>query len=242
MRDTMTSHKGSILDAIHAELDPLVWDNPTSDKPVLKPVHAHWIKSQIYKVLDGAGYTDVEKWLTLVLTGSLTTYQFSSESDCDVSLFVDSRIFPEWSRAEMIALMVDKLDGKLLPGTPHPMQNFVVGEGIKPSDLYKPGLRSGYNLDNGKWIVPPERDRAHDVKAQEGGFYAYALQQADKLETLMKYEPDKAIQAWHALHHRRQRDMRAGKGDFSESNIAYKFVSNRGLFPNLSALTGEYIA
>jgi hypothetical protein len=204
----------NILDPIHAELDPLVWDNPASDKPVLKPVHAHWIKTQVYKTLEDAGYTDVEKWLSLVFTGSLTTYQYSANSDVDISLFVDTKVFPEWSRAEMIALMVQKLDGRTLPGTPYPLQDFVVGEGIKPSDLYKPGLRSGYNLDNGKWIVPPDRAHAHDVKAQEGGFYAWALQMADKMERLLRYEPDQAIAFWHSIHKKRQRDMSKGKGDF----------------------------
>lgn len=232
----------NILDPIHAELDPLVWDNPTSDKPVLKPVHAHWIKSQVYKTLEEAGYTDVEHWLTLVFTGSLTTYQYSANSDVDISLFVDTKVFPEWSRAEMIALMVQKLDGRLLPGTPYPLQDFVVGKGIKPSDLYKPGLRSGYNLDNGKWIVPPERGRAHDVKAQEGGFYAWALQMADKMERLLRYEPDQAIAFWHSIHKKRQRDMAKGKGDFSASNIIYKMLANRGLFPEISQVSGEYIA
>lgn len=209
---------------------------------MLKPVHAHWIKSRVYKTLEDAGYTDVEQWLTLVLTGSLTTYQFSNDSDVDISLFVDSKIFPEWSRAEMIAVMVDKLDGKVLPGTPHLLQDFVVGEGIKPGDLYKPGLRSGYNIDNNKWIVPPERDRAHDVKSEEAGFYAWSLQCADKMERLLRYEPDAAIQYWHQIHAKRQRDMRAGKGDFAESNILYKMLSQRGLFPEISQASGEYIA
>jgi hypothetical protein len=233
---------GNILDPIHAELDARVWDNPAADKPILKPIHAHWIKSHVYKTLEDGGYTDVEKWLTLVLTGSLTTYQYSDDSDVDISLFVDTRIFPEWSRAEMIALMVEKLDGVLLPGTPHPLQDFVVGEGIKPSDLYKPGLRSGYNLDNNKWIVPPERGRVHDVQKEQGGFYAWGLQMADKMERLLKYEPEQAIAFWHSIHKKRQRDMVKGKGDFSESNIIYKMLANRGLFPEISQASGEYIA
>lgn len=234
--------QSNILDPIHAELDPRVWDSPASDKPVLKPLHAHWIKRQVYKTLEDAGYTDVEKWLSLVLTGSLTTYQYSDDSDVDISLFVDTKVFPEWSRAEMIALMVDKLDGTTLPGTPFPLQDFVVGQGIKPSDLYKPGLRSGYNLDNDKWIVPPERSRVHDVKAHQGGFYAWALQMADKMERLLRYEPEQAIAFWHSIHKKRQRDMVKGKGDFAESNIIYKMLANRGLFPQISQASGEYIA
>lgn len=232
----------NVLDPIHAELEPLVWDEPTSDKPVLKPVHAHWIKREIYDTLKFAGYTNIEDWLGLIFTGSLTTYQFSNDSDVDISLFVDTKVFPEWSRAEMIALMVDKLDGKTLPGTPFPLQDFVVGEGIKPSDLYKPGLRSGYDIDTGKWLVPPEKGRVHDVKAEQGGFYAWALQMADKMERLLRYEPEQAIKFWHSIHKKRQRDMVKGKGDFAESNIIYKMLANRGLFPQISGVSGEYIA
>lgn len=232
----------NILDEIHNELSPLVFDNPASDKPTLKPKHSHWIKKEIYATLDAAGYTDVANWLSLILTGSICTYQYSDSSDIDISLFIDSKIFPEWSRAEMIAVMVDKMDGRMLPGTQFPMQDFVVGERIKPSDLYKPGLRSAFNIDNNKWIVPPERDRVHNVESEQGGFYAYALQQADKMSTLLRYEPDKAIQLWHMIHHRRQRDMRAGKGDFAESNLVYKFLFKRGLISQIADYSGEYIA
>jgi prophage maintenance system killer protein len=236
------ARRSNILDEIHNELSPLVFDNPASAKPILKPVHLHWIKSRIYTTLDGAGYTDVSDWLVLCFTGSLCTFQYSYGSDIDISLFVDSHIFPEWSRAEMVALMIDKLDGTPLPGTPFPLQDFVVMEGIKPSDLYKPGLRSAYSLDTNKWIIPPEKSRVHDVKSEMNGFYTDALLHADRMELLLKYEPEKAIQAWHNLHKRRQRDMAKGKGDFSSSNIAYKLLANRGIFPKLSALTGEHLA
>src|ERR1035441_3516211 len=183
----------NILDPVSAILDESVWDKPASPTPILKSKHSHWIKSKIYSILDVAGYDSVADWLSLCLTGTLTTFQYSSDSDCDISLFIDSHIFPEWSRAELIALMIEHLDGKLLPGTTHPLQDFVVGEGIKPSDLYKPGLRSAYNLDNNKWIVPPERERVHDVKTDRGGFYSWALQCADKMQMLLRYEPEKAI-------------------------------------------------
>lgn len=233
---------GNILDAVHDELPPNVWDNPASPKPVLKPVHAHWITTHIYKVLDKHGYSSPEKWLQLVLTGSLTTYQYGPESDCDVSLFVNATQLPEWSRAEMVGIMVEYGDGVILPGTSYPMQCYVVPHGIKPADLYKPGLRSGYDIQKHHWFEPPDPAHAHNVEAQENGFYTYALEQADKMERLLRYEPNKAVQFWHQIHARRRRDQQAGKGDFSESNIVYKFLSNRGLFPQLADLTGEHIA
>ena len=62
------------------------------------------------------------------------------------------------------------------------------------------------------------------------------------MELLLRYEPEKAKMLWHQIHDRRRRDQRAGKGDFTESNIVYKFLVKRGLIPKLSDLTGEYIA
>lgn len=233
---------GNILDPIRSGLDPSVFDNPNSEKPKLKAVHRKWIIQTIHNTLDDAGYHNVDEWLSLVLTGSLTTYQYSDQSDVDISLFVDAEVFPEWSRAEMIGVMVSHVDGTKLPGTPHVMQCFVVAKGVSKEALYRKGLRSGYDLETDKWIIPPEKDRVHDVKAEENGWYVYALECADKMERLLKYEPDKAVQYWHMIHKARQRDQKAGKGDYSVSNIVYKFLANRGLMPIISDLSGEYIA
>ena len=142
----------------------------------------------------------------------------------------------------MIGLMVKNVDGTTLPGTTHPMQCYVVAKNLRPQDLYKPGLRSAYFINEDKWVIPPEHDRVHDVAKEQAGDYEYALEQADKMERLLRYEPDKAVAFWHQIHSRRQRDQQLGKGDFSQSNIIYKFLANRGLFPQISDVSGEYIA
>lgn len=232
----------SILDEIHPTLPPELWEDPGAPAPNLKPEHASFLHKTVGAVLEAGGYTDSAAWLHLVLTGSLTTHQYGDSSDVDVSLFVNSDVLPEWSRAEMIGLMVGHTDGTILPGTPFPLQCYVVPAHIKEQDLYKSGLRSGYDLDHMQWIVPPDPERDHDVQSQENGFYVYALQTADKMERLIRYEPDKAVQMWRALHRRRHDDQVKGKGDFSESNIIYKFLAKRGLFAELSKLTGEHIA
>jgi hypothetical protein len=233
--------QANILDPIHDELDPTVWDAPGEDNPRLKDVHLKWIKNTIYSVLRANGLRNPEKFVSLVFTGSLTTYQYSAESDCDVSLFIDYNL-TDVKRGYVIGLMVGNVDGTILPGTTHPMQAFVVPEGISKDDLYQRGLRSGYDLDTNSWIIPPEKDRVHDVEKEENGYYVTALLAADKMERLLKYEPDKAVMYWHQIHARRQRDQRAGKGDFAESNIVYKMLNNRGLFPQISEVSGEYIA
>lgn len=240
--ETDTPKTSNILDPIHNELDVRVWLDNKSPAPKLRPEHRQWIIESVNQILDDAGYDGMEDWLSLVFTGSLTTYQYSEDSDCDISLFVDTEVFPEWSRAEMIGIMVDKMDGTPLPGTPFPMQCFVVPPDVAKEDLYKPGMRSGYDLKTDQWIVPPEKNRVHDVEKEMNRAYTLAIENADKMDRLLKYEPDKAIQFWHQIHNRRRNDMRKGKGDYADSNITYKLLANRGYFERISDISGEYIA
>lgn len=240
--DSLKGRQANILDPIHDQLDPRVWLHPGSPIPTLRPEHRSWIIEKIFSTLKEHGYDGMEKWLSLVFTGSLTTYQYSDQSDCDVSLFVDTPVFPEWSRADMVGLMVANIDGTTLPGTPHPMQDFVVMKGIEKADLYQPGLRSGYDVLEERWIVPPDRARVHDVESEMHQSYTTALENADKMDKLLTFEPQKAVMFYHQIHRRRMRDMSAGKGDYSPTNITYKMLNNRGYFKRIHDITGEYIA
>lgn len=241
-RQRANQRQANILDPVHDTLDPAVWDDPAAAEPTLRQEHSSYIYEQIYNALEKNGYEGMERWLSLVFTGSLTTYQYSDESDVDISLFVDTVALPEWSRAEMIGIMVHEVDGKVLPGTPHIMQNYVVSSQFTKEDMYKPGLRSGYDMASDTWIVPPDRTRVHDVEHEMNESYTIALENADKMEKLLRYEPDKAVMFWHQIHKRRRRDQVAGKGDYSPSNVTYKMLANRGLFPQIADVSGEYIA
>jgi len=237
----MKPKKSNILDPINETLDPTVWDGSVSVKPTLKFEHKTWVEKLVFDRFNEHGY-DVQNWGSLYVTGSLTTYQYSEDSDFDISLFVNSEIFPEWSRAEMIGIAVEQLDGSILPMTTHPLQVFIVPEGVLPTDLYKKGLRSGYEILNDEWVNPPDREMARDPEVIYNSAYTYALEQADKMERLLRYEPYKAKTFWHQIHKRRRIDQRAGKGDFAPSNLVYKMLANRGLLDQISESTGEYIA
>lgn len=233
----------NILDPISDKLDPAVWENPLDPEPRLKPQLLHWIKNAVKQALEDHGYEHTEDWTRLCLTGSLTTYQYAPDSDCDVSLFVDTVKFPEWSRGEMIGIMISEFDGsKNLPGTGHPLQVYVVPKDLKPEDLYQHGLRSAYSLDTDRWIVPPERGRAHDVQKEYKAAFAEALEDADKMELLIEFEPDKAVQYYRQIHRRRMSDQTRGKGDFSDANIVYKFLDRRGLFQQVAQIGGFKLA
>jgi hypothetical protein len=232
--------KANILDEVSDQLDPKVWDDAYAPNPVLRPEINSWVTNFIIEALDHNGYTHMEDWLELIVTGSLTTYQYSPASDFDVSLFVNADKFPEWSRAEMIAIMMDECDNIPVPGTGHPLQCYVVAEGFEKTDLYKPGLRSAYDLSTDTWIVPPEKERSRNVIKEMNEVHTIALENADKMEGLIRYEPFKAVQYYNQLHRRRKNDMEQGKGDFSPSNISYKMIEERGLIDQIHGIMKQY--
>jgi hypothetical protein len=226
----MTKRQTNILDPIRDQLDPRVFDDPASPEPKLKPELQRWIIHTVFEVLQRHGYDNPDQWATLILTGSLTTYQYSDKSDVDISLFINSDRLPDWSRAELIAIMVSEMDERNLPGTSHPLQCYVVPPQIQPSDFYKPGLRSAYVVYGdgaGRWIVPPDRTHVHDVEKEMNDAYTVGLLAADKMDLLMRYEPEHAKQYWKEVHRRRMESEQKGEGDFTAANIAYKMLVNR---------------
>lgn len=234
----------NILDPIQESLDAKIWDNPEADEPKIKPSLNSWIRQAIFGTLKNAGYKEPEDWIKLILTGSLTTYQWSEESDLDVSIWVDLNLLPDFKRSEMIKVIIENLDGDLVPGTNHPIQCFVVdvNEVTSPDQIYKEGVRSAYDLDGDTWIIKPERNRSQHVPTKFPDFFRKAKQASAKMQLLLKFQPEAAKTYWHFLHKRRREDMKMGFGDYSESNIVYKMLANDGLFDQISEITGEHIA
>lgn len=229
----------NIFDPIQKELDQKVFTGITP-----KPTTLQFIQNGLEKLLTKTYDFPIMEYIDLYLTGSLTTYQYDETSDCDISVFVQWDMLPEGvvRRRDLVALMVDKLDGTILPGTQHPIQHFVVGKGIEPTDLYKPGLRSAFSFRTNEWIQPPERERVHDVANELPLLYHRAQLMAEKMELLLNLNPIYAKEFWHQIHRKRQKDQQAGLGDFSEGNIVYKYLLHNGFFDRIRTELGEVIA
>jgi tRNA nucleotidyltransferase (CCA-adding enzyme) len=236
----------NILDPVQKTLSGDVFRHPASALPTVKEDVASWAREKVHNALRVGGWPDPAEldYVRLVLTGSLTTYQWSEDSDFDVSVWIDSETLPEWVRADLIALMVEQCDGILVPGSTHPLQCFVVdSEKYQMSDLYRTGLRSAWDLDRGQWIVPPDRSRAKDVRETNAGTIEYARGVEDKIRMMLRYGNDDALRIyWKFLKKQRQRDMAAGKGDFAPSNIVYKWLVKAGLLPHIAEALDMYIA
>lgn len=231
---------GNIFDPIHQDLDQKVFQGIK-----LRQKHVDFIKRLYFRALKiglGIPLGESDPYASLYLTGSLTTYQWAETSDADVSVFPDYELIwkrlgidPNEARKLLISLSIEHIDGMFLPGTTHPLQFFVVPNGTLPTDMYQPGLRSAYSILEGIWIVPPERERAHNIETEMPEVFARARAMADKMSEMLDYDKEQARQLWHDIHKKRQLDQRAGLGDFClapETKILtteYKWVPIRDL-------------
>lgn len=232
----------NIFDPIQKELDQKVFNGINPRPRVVK-----FVEDEMRKVLAPLLGFDPTEFMDIYLTGSLTTYQYDETSDFDVSVFIQWDLWPTGEdpntiRRKIIPFVMDKLDGSLVPGTQHPIQHFVVPPGARVEDMYKPGLRSAWSFRDHKWLVPPEKDRVHDVSVELPVLYHRAEMMADKMEELLAYNPIYAKEFWHQVHRKRQMDQKAGKGDFSEGNIVYKYLLHNGYFDRIRDELGERIS
>lgn len=237
--------QANIFDPIEITLDQRVFNGTNPRLSVIKFIERVYYHGLSHRL----GVTGPE-WASLYLTGSLTTYQYSETSDCDVTVFPDyDRIWkhlnldPTEARKQLIEMNINYLDGTFVPGTHHPLQFFTQPPGLYPEDTFKPGLRSGYDLLDRQWMVPPERSRTHDVQKEMPQAFQRAAAIAEKMTIMLDAgDKDAARKLWHNVHAKRQLDQRAGLGDYSEGNIVYKWLLHEGLFDRIRNELHEYIA
>lgn len=231
--ELLPEHQANIFDEIHSELDQRVFKG---EEP--RPLIVTFIQRKIFSCLRDGFIDDPEKYFTLYLTGSLTTYQYSDASDCDISVFpaygaltdITGEEDPEQIRKMLILLLTTELDGTDLPGTPHPLQNFVQKVGATPGSMFKPGLRSAWDFQTRKWLVPPEKSRSHDPVKEFPELFQKAQAVGEKMTILLDHgDIDAAKQLYKDIHEKRALDP----SDYSEGNLEYKWLSHRGLFDRL---------
>lgn len=234
----------NILDPIQDQLDERVFKDGDP-----RPTLVDYIQRRFFKELDKF-VPDSEKYFDLYLTGSITTYQYGDDSDIDISVIphYDELVkatglsSPVDVRKALIKLVINKLDGAIAPGTPHTLQHFIVPPGTTLQDLFRPGLRSAWSFRNKSWVVPPEKNRAHDVQRELPGLFLRARNMADKMTVALDTDPETAKRLFQRIHKKRSEDQQRGLGDFCEGNIIYKYLLHEGLFDRIKNELGVYIA
>ena len=226
----------NVFDPIQSQLDQAVFNGTDLRYSVQK-----FVVKTYFRALDRYLGVQGTEWADLYFTGSLTTYQYSETSDADHSVFPNYELIwkhlnidPDTCRKALIEMSIEDLDAIFIPGTLHPIQYFVMPYGTHPHDVFKPGLRSAWDYFDRSWIVPPERERVHNVQSEFPDIYQRAAAMADKMTQMLDAgNYDAAKDFWHDIHAKRMLDQRAGLGDFSEGNIVLKWLLHEGLIDRL---------
>lgn len=226
--------ESNILDPVHDTLDQEVF-NGTTPKQDFFEYHLDHIK----EVFRQNGFNPHA--FDFYLTGSLCTYQYSSNSDVDISIVCNVDEFSDEDRADLISIVVNSLDGEFFPRTKHQYQHFVQPLGVDIEDLFVLGLRGAWDFQKQEWVLKPSRKRAHDISKEEPDWIVAGIQISDKINSLIdNHNYDEAIELYDQVHKKRQIDQ-AQRGDYSEGNIIYKFLDNNGTFDRLRNI-GKKIA
>ena len=139
----------SILDPIQENLSPNVWTKEGKLKPS--------VKTHIVKRLETWLRTKTAKKLKkLYLLGSITGFQYTSNSDIDVNFIID--LENKEQLKEIIGPMMTELNGKMLPGTQHPINYF---GSIEFKDDWKG--QALYDMNRDVWIKKPQKQESGTV-------------------------------------------------------------------------------
>lgn len=226
--------EANILDPIHDTLDQEVF-NGMKPKEGFFEYHLDHVR----EVFRQHGFNP---WaFDFYLTGSLCTYQYSPTSDVDISIVCNAEEFEEEDRADLIAIVINSLDGVFFPGTRHQYQHFVQPLGVNIEDLFVLGLRSAYDFQSDKWLIKPSRKRVYDVHREQPDWILSGVQISDKINALIDHGKEEEAKAMYKVVHARRKEDQIAIGDYSEGNIIYKFLDNNGTFERLRNV-GQRIA
>jgi len=131
----------SIIDPKQQQLDKDIW---TDDNKLHKSV-----KDTIMSDIDDMIKNDILKQdqvKEILLLGSITTYNYTKDSDIDVNVSVEMSD-EELAEAKQF---LNEYNGKNAPGTTHPINYFFKNSPIELMD------RSAYNIRTDEWISDPD--------------------------------------------------------------------------------------
>lgn len=132
----------SILDPVHDELNPKIWNG----MDIIPSVRAEIFKI-LYTWLDTNNITD--KLEDINFLGSNAGYQYGDTSDIDINVLLNI------TDEEKKELTQQLPNGNLLPGTHHPINYYILNE----SKEYDIAGGSVYNLITNEWIIKPQKNQ-----------------------------------------------------------------------------------
>ena len=174
----------NVLDFVHPGLNPEVW----SVAGILRTRHRRLVLSRLVDILERERLYNYAKWIkNIFFIGSLTTYQYTRNSDADVHIVVD---VPEFIKLEtggqatkegvndllgVISKSVNLRDVVPLKQTHHAIEYYFDTDDKDYTKVTEGGV---YDVVENSWLVPPT---AIDVEFDPETVFANVIKDAEEI-------------------------------------------------------------
>jgi len=144
--------KESIIDIPRKTYAPGVFDDADTNNPKLKQVVRDMIDAQLKQF---AEYHPIKKYS---LIGSILTKRYRDDADLDINILFDVPESEREAALEALRKNLKDVNGKLIPGTKHPINYFVIVDPAvkEKNDSMADGV---FDVQNNKFIRRPEKEQ-----------------------------------------------------------------------------------
>lgn len=219
--------------AVRDTLNPKVWENyDDASEAVIKPK----VRNALMKIAEAFGDTLIDDLEVedVVLTGSLSNYNWSEYSDFDLHLIIDYKQFGKQAQLyrDLFGLKKQIFNDK------HDIKIFGYEVELYPQDSEETHFASGvYSVFNDEWISKPSKEKS---QLERGVLTTKIDGWKDKIENLItniKKEGLKANEEKVEKLKKKLKDYRKSglekEGEYSYENLVFKYLRRSGLLEKL---------
>ena len=219
--------------AVHDILNPKVWDNPeNASESVMKPK----VRESLMKIAEKFQETlmDDLEIEDVILTGSLSNYNYSQFSDFDLHLVIDYNQFGKQAQLyrDLFGLKKQIFNDK------HDISIFGYEVELYPQDAEEAHFSSGvYSVMKDEWINKPSKEKPQLEKAVLTTKIDSWVSKIENLIQRIKKEGLKANEKNIDKLKEKLKDYRKSglekEGEYSYENLVFKYLRRSKLLQNL---------
>jgi hypothetical protein len=232
-----------ILKSFHIqnELNPKIWESPDGDN--MNPKVRERLLEIAYDFID---FLDIDILISdIVMTGSLSNYNWSEYSDVDIHILVDFNQFSSEEKPLYEELFYLK---KSVYNNKHNITIFGYDVELYVEDESSIKEVKGigvYSLLNDEWKSKPSKE---SVEIDLEGISTKAKQWMDIIDGVIKHTKDEEIESAKGIIKKcvdkirkyRERGLQKG-GEFSEENLVFKILRRNGYLEKIRSLKDKLI-
>jgi hypothetical protein len=219
--------------SVKDSLNPKIWENPDNVKEsLLKPK----VREALLKIAEDFGESLGEevKVEDVVLTGSLSNYNWSQFSDFDLHLIIDYEQFGKQAQLyrDLFGLKKQVYNQK------RNIKIYGYEVELYPQDAEETHFASGvYSVKNDEWLTKPSKEKPQIEYSVLNKKIDTWVEKIETLITSVKKEGLKANEKNIEKLKERLKDYRKSglekKGEFSYENLVFKYLRRAGLLERL---------